>query len=124
MTIDVKDRKILYELDLNCRQSNTQIGKKVGLKKDVVSYRIKRMQDEGVIRNFWTAINTFNLGYSVFRIFIALQNTSAGKKNEIIQYFIDYKNTWAVISSRGELDLSIVIWVNDNYEFYQFWGKP
>ncbi len=61
--IDLKDRKILYELDLDCRQSNTQIGKKVGLKKDVVSYRIKRMQDEGIIRNFLTAINTFKLGY-------------------------------------------------------------
>jgi DNA-binding Lrp family transcriptional regulator len=123
VTIDIKDKKILYELDLNCRQSNTQIGKKVGLKKDVVSYRIKRMQDEAVIRNFWTAINTFNLGYNVFRIFIALQNASAEKKNEIIQHFCDYKNTWAVISSRGELDLSVVLWVKDNYEFYQFWEK-
>ena len=123
VSIDLKDRKILYELDLNCRQSNTQIGKKVGLKKDVVSYRIKRMQDEGVIRNFWTAINTFNLGYSVFRIYIALQNVSAVKKNEIIQYFVDYKNTWAVISSKGEIDLTVIIWVQDNFEFYQFWGK-
>mgnify|MGYP007051343106 CR=1 len=26
--------------------------KKVGLKKDVISYRIKRMQDEGIIKNF------------------------------------------------------------------------
>ena len=40
MNIDLKDRKILYQLDSNCRQSNTQIGKNVGLKKDVVSYRI------------------------------------------------------------------------------------
>ena len=78
--IDLKDRKILYELDLDCRQSNTHIGKKVGLKKDVVSYRIKRMQDEGVIRNFWTAINTFNLGYNVFRIYIAFQNVSTAEK--------------------------------------------
>ena len=54
--IDLKDRKILYELDLNCRQSNTQIGKKVGLKRDVVSYRINRLQEEGVIKNFWTAL--------------------------------------------------------------------
>ena len=30
LKIDLKDRKILYELDLNCRQSNTQIGKNVG----------------------------------------------------------------------------------------------
>ncbi len=68
--IDLKDRKILYQLDLNSRQSLTQIGKNVGLKKDVVSYRIKRLQDEGVIKNFWTVINTFKLGYNVFRIYI------------------------------------------------------
>ncbi len=121
--IDLKDRKILYELDLDCRQSNTQIGKKVGLKKDVVTYRINRMQETGAIRNFWTAINTFNLGYNVFRIYIALQNVSIEKKNEIIEYFNNYKNTWAVISSKGEIDLTVIIWVKDNYEFYQFWNR-
>jgi len=68
--LDLKDRKILYELDLNCRQSNAQIGKKVGLGRDVVAYRINHMQEEGVIKNFWTAINTFKLGYYVFRIYI------------------------------------------------------
>ena len=52
--IDLKDRKILYELDLNCRQSNTRIGKKVGLKRDIVSYRIKRLQKQGVIKNVST----------------------------------------------------------------------
>ena len=123
VTIDLKDRKILYELDLDCRQSNTQIGKKVGLKKDVVSYRIKRMQDGGIIRNFWTAINTFKLGYNVFRIYLTLQNVSIDKKNEIIQFFNNYKNTWAVISSKGEIDLTVIIWVKDNYNFYQFWNK-
>jgi|MudIll2142460700_1097286.scaffolds.fasta_scaffold422192_1 hypothetical protein len=33
--LDLKDRKILYELDLNCGQSNEQIGKKVGRSKEV-----------------------------------------------------------------------------------------
>jgi Lrp/AsnC family leucine-responsive transcriptional regulator len=64
--LDFKDRKILYELDLNCRQSNAQIGKKVGLSKEVVKYRIKRMQDEEIIFVFWTEINTFKLGYQFF----------------------------------------------------------
>jgi len=93
VTIDLKDRKILYELDLNCRQSNTQIGKKVGLKKDIVSYRIKRMQDDGIITNFWTAINTYKLGYNVYRLYIAFQDVSIDVKNEIIQYFVEEKST-------------------------------
>ena len=31
--LDVKDRKILYELDVNARQSASEIGKKVGVSK-------------------------------------------------------------------------------------------
>ena len=121
--IDLKDRKILYELDLNCRQSNTQIGKKVGLKKDIVAYRIKRMQDDDVIKNFWTAINTFNLGYNVFRIYINFQYVNSDIKNEMIQHFVEYKNVWAVISLKAEIDFDVVVWVKDVYEFYQFWSK-
>ena len=102
--IDLKDRKILYELDLNCRQSNSQIGKKVGLTRDVVAYRIKRMEDEGVIKGYWTAINTFKLGYNVFRIYINFQYVSTEKRKEIIQHFVNYKNAWAVISIKGEID--------------------
>ena len=123
VTIDLKDRKILYELDQDARQSLTQIGKKVGLKKDVVSYRIKRMQDEGIIKNFWTAINTFKLGYQVYRIYINFQYVSSQIKEKIIQHFINYRNVWAVISLKAEIDFDVVVWVKDIYEFYQFWNK-
>lgn len=121
--IDLKDRKILYELDLNCRQSNSQIGKKVGLKRDVVAYRIKKLQDEGIIKNFYAVINTFKLGYNVFRIYINFQYVNQEIKEEIIQYFVDYKNSWAVNSIKSEIDLAVVVWVKDIYEFYQFWEK-
>ncbi len=62
--IDLKDRKILYQLDLNSRQSLTQIGKNVGLKKDVVSYRIKRLQDEGVIKDLLYSCYRIHLQFS------------------------------------------------------------
>lgn len=121
--LDLKDRKILYELDLDSRQSFTQIGKKVGLKKDVVSYRVQRMRDEGIIRNFLAEINTFKLGYNVFRIYITFQYVSTEKKNQIIKHFVDYNSTWAVKSHRGEVDLAVIVWVKDLYEFYRFWDK-
>jgi DNA-binding Lrp family transcriptional regulator len=121
--LDLKDRKILYELDLNCRQSNTQIGKKVGLKKDVVNYRIKKLQDEGIISNFYTIINTFRLGYDVYRIYLNFQYVTSDVKQEIIQYFVDNPNSWVVASMKSEIDLDVVMWVKDTYEFYKFWDK-
>lgn len=122
--IDLKDRKILYELDLDARQSLTHIGKKVGLKKDVISYRIKRMQDEGIIKNFWTVIDAYKLGFIVFRFYIVFQYVTPEKKNEIIDYFVNYKNSWAVISAKGGgIDLALVLWVKDLRDFNQFWMK-
>lgn len=119
--IDLKDRKILYELDLNCRQSNSQIGKKVGLKRDIISYRLKKFQEEGIINNFWTFIDTFKLGYDVFRIYINFQYVTTKIKEEIIQYFVNYKNSWVVATTKSEIDLDVVIWVKDIFKFYQFW---
>jgi DNA-binding Lrp family transcriptional regulator len=121
--IDLKDRKILYQLDLNCRQSNNQIGRKVGLSKEVVNYRIKRMEDKGIIKCFWTSINSLRLGYYAFRIYINFLDVSPDIKNEIIRYFKNYKNVWTLQSAKGPVDLSAVIWSNDIYNFNLFWNK-
>jgi len=122
--VDLKDRKILYELDLNCRQSNTQIGKRVNLSKRVVNYRIKRMQEERIIKNFWTAIDTFKLGYTGLRIYINFQYiVSSELKNEIIQHFINNPYSWVIRTDKGEIDLTLIFWINDNYEFYIYWNK-
>ena len=86
--IDLKDRRILYHLDADSRQSLTQIGKKVGLKKDVVSYRIKRLQDEGIIKYYWTVIDAYKLGYMVFRFYLIFQYVTQEIKKEIIEYLV------------------------------------
>ena len=123
VNLDLKDRKILYHLDLNCRQSNAQIGKKVGLSKQVVDYRIKRMEEEGIIENYWTAIDTFKLGYQVLRIYLNFQDVNNEIKNKIIEHFINYKYIWSVASKKGPFDFSVVLWVNNINEFYHFWKK-
>lgn len=121
--LDLKDRKILYHLDLNCRQSNAQIGKKVGLSRKVVDYRIKRMEDEGIIAGYWTNIDSYRFGYQVYRYYLITQNASLSKKEEIVQRLADYKNTWIAGLIKGNYDIASVIWVKNIPEFYQFWDK-
>ena len=121
--LDLKDRKILYQLDLNSRQTLTQLGKKVGLGRNVVAYRIKKMQDTGIIKNFYTNINCFKFGYMIFRIYIRFQYTPSKTKNEIINHFINYKNSMAVNSVKGDIDLSVLLWVKKDHEFYEFWNN-
>ena len=121
--IDLKDRRILYQLDLDARQSLTQIGKKVGLKKDVVSYRIKRMEDEGIIKSYWTLIDAYKLGYNAFRFYLVFQYFTPEIKKEIIDYLVKDKRTWVVFSIIGKYDLGVVLWLKDLVDFYQFWER-
>ena len=37
--LDLKDRKLLYELDCNSRQTVQQLSRKIGLSKDAVKYK-------------------------------------------------------------------------------------
>lgn len=122
--IDLKDRKILYQLDLNSRQSLSQIAKKVGLSKKVVSYRIKRLQKIGVIKNFYTVIDSYKLGYTSFRFYLALQNTTPEMEQEIINYFIKNKDTWWITRVEGRrFDFVAIIWIKDINDFLRFWDK-
>jgi Lrp/AsnC family leucine-responsive transcriptional regulator len=119
----MKDRQILYQLDLDSRQSLTKIGKKVRLRKDIVAYRIKRMQQDGIITGFWTQIDSYKLGYIVFRFYLVYQYVTPEIKNNIINYLVKDKRTWVVESIIGKYDLGVFIWVKNIRDFYQFWEK-
>ena len=85
--LDIKDKKILSELDKNARQSNSQIGKKVRLSKEVVKYRIDKMVENGLIFRFHTVINYFKLGIQKFKVYLRLVDADKKKLDEIASYF-------------------------------------
>jgi Lrp/AsnC family leucine-responsive transcriptional regulator len=121
--LDLKDRKILYELDLDSRQSFRSIGKKVGLSKDTVASRIKSLIEDGIIQNFYAVIDAYKLGYISIRFYLTFQYTNPEIEKEIIDYFIQNKNIYWVASIEGRFDLAVILWVKNIHEFYRFWEK-
>lgn len=122
--LDLKDRKILYELDLNSRQSFSQIGKKVGLHKDVVSYRVSKLLEKGIIRHFCAYINDSILGYHHIRLYITFQFITPKIKSEIINYFVNNDYLEFVHSTEGHYDLCLIVSTKNIPEFFnKFWYK-
>jgi DNA-binding Lrp family transcriptional regulator len=117
INLDKKDRKILYHLDLNPRQSNSEIGKAVGLSKDVVNYRIKQLENNGVIRWYGTVGNIYKLGIIKIKVYFTLQNETLEKRKEIINYLCNYPTTEWVAEMSGRWDLTAGYLVRDIYEF-------
>jgi len=79
------------------------------------------MEDEGVITGYWTCIDSYRLGYDVYRYYLVFQNITPDIKNEMIEQFVNYKNMWVVVSIKTVYDLGLVIWVKDVSGFYRFW---
>lgn len=121
--LDLKDRKILYQLDLNARQSNTQIAKKVGLSKDVVNYRIKRLEEKGFVKGFYTVIDFYKIGYLSIRAYVKLISTPQEKEQEIFEYLVRDPNTFFIVKIDGPFDIGIGTLVKSIYEFENFYTK-
>jgi Lrp/AsnC family transcriptional regulator for asnA, asnC and gidA len=121
--LDLKDRKILYHLNLNSRQSYSQIGKKVGLHRNNVIYRVNRLIERGVIKKFFTSIDSFKFGYVFLRFYLKLQYTPPDIKYKIIQSLVESKFSMSVCIVEGKYDLTVYMIDIDYLKFKNYWNK-
>jgi Lrp/AsnC family transcriptional regulator, leucine-responsive regulatory protein len=121
--IDLKERKILYELDVDSRQAYSNIAKKVGLSKDAVIYRINKLVEAGIIKRFHTVLDNGKLGFIPFRLYLRLQNTTAEKEKEIIGYIKQQKEVIWLVSIDGEYTIGLAIYVKSVKEMNIFWKR-
>jgi DNA-binding Lrp family transcriptional regulator len=118
LKLDALDKKILYELDKDARLSLTSLAKRVRSSPAVVDYRLKRFQEEGIIKHFLTFLDAGKLGLSVWNIYLRLQNVSLSFENEFYNYLCSIKQSWWVASCSGRWDAILSICVKDVKEFY------
>lgn len=117
MKLDLKDWKILNQLDLNCRQSDSEIGKKVRLSKQVVNYRIKRLLDEKIITSFFPHIDIAKLGYSAHKVYLQFRALTKEKEDEMWNYLIKQQNIIWIISCSGKWDIIFAVASKNIEEF-------
>ncbi len=121
LTLDLKDRKLLYFLDQNSRMTNKELGRKVGLTEQAIGYRINRFLEQGVIKKFVAFINTPALGYSQYKVFLKLQNTSVHVEQQMIDYLVHCDQIRWVASTSGKYDLSFSVLAKDPFSFLSFY---
>ncbi len=103
--LDSTDWKILNQLDINCRQSDAEIGKKTRLSKQVVNYRIKKLMDDRIITAFFPHIDIAKLGYGVHKIYLQFGALTKEKEEEMWMHLSKQQNIIWAISCSGKWDL-------------------
>lgn len=105
---DLKDRRILYELDMNGRVPISTIAKKVKLSTQVVDYRIKNMEKKGVIQFYRTLIDISKLGFLTYRLYIRYDAITPEKENEIVEYLKKHPHVMWIVNTSGGYDLELL----------------
>ncbi len=117
--LDLKDRKILYELNLDSSQTNTEIAKKVGLSKHSVGYRISKMVDVGVILRFHCVVDIKKLGYYYYRLHIKTKKDN----KKLIEYLLKHPFIhWASLCE-GKYNLMAGFMAKNIEHFYEIYRE-
>lgn len=117
-SLKLKDKKILYQLELDARQSYSQMAKKTRLSKEVVKYRIDKLKEKGIINKFVLMINGPKLGYSAHKLYLKLRNISQKELIEMINDLKENENIIWIATCYGKYDLIIGTLAKDNYEAF------
>ncbi|MFH1127221.1 MAG: Lrp/AsnC family transcriptional regulator [archaeon] len=114
--LTIKDRKILKELFDDGRLPFSIIARRVGLSKEVVNYRVKRLMDRGILIGFNTVIDVNKLGWQIYFINIRLRNIDDLIEEEIIELLTKNPNISQVLKCIGNYDLVLKVFVKDYIE--------
>jgi Lrp/AsnC family transcriptional regulator len=109
-SIDNLDKKILFELDLNSRQSASMIAKKIRVHKNVVNFRINRFIENKIIRQFVAIISPNSLGLTPYKFYFQFQNMTDKKEREILQFIKKIPVYWsAKVSGRWDFIIGVMV---------------
>jgi Lrp/AsnC family transcriptional regulator, leucine-responsive regulatory protein len=112
-----KDREILFRLSLNGRISLTTLGQQVNLSKQAVSYRVKQMEEEAIIKKYYAITNIYRLGKTHYRVFIKYHHMNSDTEKELREYLIRHPRIAWVLYLAGDFDLFFVVWADHIIQF-------
>ena len=121
--LDNYDRKILFALDKNARISTTDVGKYLKKSKQFIDYRIKRLEEIGILSKYITLIDYSRLGYQSIRVYFKFHNLTREKQDEIEDELIKDKEVWWLVTLEGQWDVGFATAVKNVLDFYVYWEK-
>jgi Lrp/AsnC family transcriptional regulator, leucine-responsive regulatory protein len=115
---DKYDKLIIKELDENARKSLADLSKKVGLSRDAIRNRIKKLVDAKVISCFKPILQSTRMGFPIVNyIFISLYNPTEEQEKEFLKFLKSTKYVTYIASLIGKWDYIIDIMAENQGQF-------
>ena len=117
--LDASDYAILEILSKNATASLVDVAKATRLTPKVVSYKIKRLMDEGVILGFRALINNKLLGYDHYKVFLTLQDFDDKNRLRVMEFLKYHPNVIYITRPMGPYTLEFEAMVRNAGELHE-----
>ncbi len=107
--LDKIDKKLLYRLHLNARSPISQIARSTGLTREVVAYRMKKFEEEGIIKSYITKINQSFFCEGIGTVLFKLVRFDENRLNEILEFLKKHKAVNWIAELSGTADIVITL---------------
>ncbi|MCS7386032.1 MAG: Lrp/AsnC family transcriptional regulator [archaeon GB-1867-005] len=104
--LDEIDIKIIKELQKNAKQTYRELSDKLGLAIGTIYNRIKKLEENGVIRNFTINLDYSKLGYDLTAII--MMQVEGPYIIEIEKRLANYEEVMSVYDITGEFDIAVI----------------
>ncbi|MDO8480443.1 MAG: winged helix-turn-helix transcriptional regulator [Nanoarchaeota archaeon] len=115
--LDITDKKIIAELDKDCRIPITALSKKVMKSRQAVEYRISQLVKKGVITSFNASFNPHKMGYKIYKIYVKLRNIPE-EKQRLFAYLKTSGTVYWMGECSGAWDLIFGVFAKSDYDFF------
>jgi DNA-binding Lrp family transcriptional regulator len=111
MKLNLRQKKILKLLSINCRFTNKDIAKSVGISEDAVAYQIDKLIHKEKLARYNVQFFFPLLGYEDYHIWIRL------KKEEDINKLAKIEKIHSINKSQGKYDLQLLVFSKTKKDF-------
>ena len=109
--LDLLDRRIMHELDLNARASASQLARRLRRSKETINFRLNRLLRDGYLKGFYTVFNTSKLGWFYVKAYLKFKDTTPHKEKEIFEHLCGMERVAYLASLEGRYDCLLLFMV-------------
>jgi DNA-binding Lrp family transcriptional regulator len=116
--MDKMDLKIIGELNENARKSFREISRKLKVSLTTVANRVKKLENEGIIKGYIPIIDLDKIGYNLL-VIIGIR-ISKGKLMEVEKKISKNPHVYEIYDTTGDWDSIIIARFKDRTELNRF----
>ncbi|MCX6778347.1 MAG: AsnC family transcriptional regulator [Candidatus Micrarchaeota archaeon] len=121
--LDLRDKKMLRELDMNAKMSRKVLARRLRLSKQAVLYRIGKMQERGLLLGAITIFDSAVVGKRWFRVVLQTKSMNKDEKLAFIEFFGKHPNIVWLGEVGGNWDYVINFMADDQFAFNEIFEQ-